>query len=75
MTAGIKILEDIKKGEYYSVKEVAKILGVSLPTVYKKFQMGMLDYYSISEGKTIITKTQLADYLESVQGKSLKHPN
>jgi excisionase family DNA binding protein len=52
------------EGDYLSVKEVAKMLGLSAPSVYRYVSLGLLPSIQIC-GKILIPKDDLAAKLES----------
>jgi excisionase family DNA binding protein len=54
----------------YTITEVAKMLKVSNPTVYKLFREGRLVFCTIG-GHRRVTEEQLADYIARAQGGKL----
>lgn len=64
------VLMSSKKGEiavleeyHYSVKEVAKILNMSVPGVHRLIQTKQLGAHRFSERRTRISETDLNDFL------------
>lgn len=62
------LAREIKDGEYYTISDLADTLGVDRRSVIKWFDMGMIDYFSITRKKTVITETQLQAFLKTRHG-------
>lgn len=60
-----RVYSEFENKEYYSIMELCEVFDVNRTTVYRWFQMGTIDYFSISRKKTIITKTQVREFLKS----------
>ena len=58
------IIQEIKEKKFYTVRDISKGLDVNIKTVYKWFQLNKLQYFSISEKKTVITYSQFNEFLK-----------
>ncbi len=52
-------LEEIKAKEFLTVKDVAKLLNSSLPTVYRLINMGTIKGVNLAQRKTIIKRSEI----------------
>lgn len=62
------LAEEVLNREYHTVSDLARMLDVDRRTIIKWFDMGLIDYFNITRKKTIITKTQLAEFLKKRHG-------
>jgi len=69
-----KPIEDIKAKEFLSVRDVAKLIGCSIKTVYNIINSKRLHAVNIMEKKTIIKRSDLDKFLH-IQPLKPVHPD
>ncbi|MCU0329177.1 MAG: helix-turn-helix domain-containing protein [Chitinophagales bacterium] len=62
-----KPIEILKNKEFLSVKEVSKLLGCSIRTIYYQIENGNLNAYNISQRVTRIRRTDIDKLFEQPQ--------
>jgi len=61
----VKTIQYTETKYMLSVKETATMLGVSIHTVYKLIEKGVLEAKQISERRTMITAEEIDKYISS----------
>jgi predicted site-specific integrase-resolvase len=60
--------KEVEQGKYFTINQIADVFEVDRRTIYRWFNMGALQYFSLKERRTVITETQYRKFLEKRKG-------